>query len=274
MSLALVSATPSTIRPALGSQPNDHANLLRLRGGLLSVPPVAVATFAATLGSAGGAYCGFATDSACTAYGITNPSFGTKTMFRALCCVNLSQGALGLAALYGAPSNVAVGVAQLPLLAGTLGATVGGLKEKMSFKAFSLPLLFSLSFATMLSAFTVKHTRVVTMVFAALTLANGVYGALAPGKLAAAWGMTGDRPLVGMVQNIGNQLCGYAVLTYLISTGMPAAKAVGASWMVALIALLHMCFIRKTHDDMGVNKQETVYPWLVTQPLVIAFTLL
>ena len=81
--------------------------------------------------------------------------------------------------------------------------------------------------------------------------------------------------LVGMVQNVGNQLTGYALLTWLLARGgTSVAAAIGLSWTVAFLGLLHMLLLRKTHDAMGVDKRATVYPWLAIQPVVIAFTLL
>jgi hypothetical protein len=42
---------------------------------------------------------------------------------------------------------------------------------------------------------------------------------------------------------------------------------------VALAGLLHMTFVTRAHDAMGVRKEDTVYLWLVAQPAVIALTL-
>ena len=52
-----------------------------------------------------------------------------------------------------------------------------------------------------------------------------------------------------------------------------AYRAVGVSWAVALAGLLHMTFVTRAHDAMGVRKEDTVYLWLVAQPAVIALTL-
>ena len=42
---------------------------------------------------------------------------------------------------------------------------------------------------------------------------------------------------------------------------------------MALAGLLHMTFVTRAHDAMGVRKEDTVYLWLVAQPAFIALTL-
>ena len=54
---------------------------------------------------------------------------------------------------------------------------------------------------------------------------------------------------------------------------LSAHRAVGVSWAVALAGLLHMTYVTRAHDAMGVSKEDTVYLWLVVQPAIIALTL-
>ena len=261
--------------------------VLKLRGGaaLLGVPPSPVATAASSLGLISGIYCSLAPTAACMHYGLGAPSAATARMCRFLGVTNVAQGTLGLAALTGTRAHWAIAMGQFPLLWITAVETIVQLAHNREAGegggTSRTPLFFALTLglATATCGF-----RDAFMPLAAifgggwLLLLCGLPASLMPrwvaGKLLHSHeDEADDAAWRGMLQNVGTQMSSFAVLQVLIAMGISASRAIGYSWAVALLGLLNMAFITRAHDAMGVRKEDTVLPWLLVQPAVVALTL-
>ena len=260
----LLTVVHLSLASALHRRPGVAA-ALRLRGGLLGVSPVAVGSAASILGATSGFYCGCIPAPACAAYGIDAPSPSTVTMCRALGLTNIAHSTLALAALKGTAIGRAVGLAWLPFL---VGSTLEASKEGTPTRRAVLLAVSAISATVVIGAIGRAPAWP-----SALTLILGLLAALAPRLLAGAVGAQSDGTVAGMTQNFGNQLTAFAVLQLLLARGLTGTTAIGCSWAVALLGLLHMTFVTKAHAAMGVSKEGTVYPWLVAQPAIIAFSL-
>ena len=92
-----------------------------------------------------------------------------------------------------------------------------------------------------------------------------------PDKLAGAYGLKEmDKDTTGLMQSFGSFLVNFAVFTYLIGKGEPAAKAVGLSLVPSTLVQLDQLFGRKMGiADLDPAKQ---YFWLLVNVAGIAFT--
>lgn len=228
--------------------------------------PVGVGGAAALLGATSGVYCGCLPRPACAAYGIDAPSPSTISMCRVLGGTNVAFSMLALTSLKGLAAGSAMRVAWAPLLLATV-------LESINMR--SAPLLLAAS-ATAGSLVACGKLGCASLC-STLALLLGLLAALVPRQAAAALGGSADDgAFIGMCQNVGNQLCALAVLQLLLTQGVFAAAttAIGCGWAVALVGLLHMTFVCNAHAAMGVSKEGTAYPWLIVQPVIIAFSLL
>ena len=246
--------------------------LLRLRGGLGGVEPTQVATAAACLSVANGLYCGLAPEPALEAYGMQKASFEVGQMCKSLGITNIAQAVLALSLLKGGDLNAAIGWSQLPFLLLSLQSIWDGTGDKMGQPKPAQFLLLGITAATMYCAFTGNNMPLAAQLSAGWALLNGIGAALAPGKLAAAWGMNGDASFEGMMKNFGYQLCSLGVLQYLVATGTDVSKAVGYAFALSLVGLVDMMYVSRSADAMGVEKN-AARAWMVIQSAVAAFTL-
>jgi hypothetical protein len=245
--------------------------VLKLRGGLAGVSPDAVATGLLTLASVNSGFVSLAPEPAAKAYGMSGTNLLQNSMIEnmGMLLVGLCIG--GWMAMKGSSAAQVVAASLIPSLVNIAKWLLNGTAAKIGMPDTGNYLnaaIMAAAIASLLGGY--GDAGMIINAVSGWWAFNGVVAAVMPDKLAGAYGLKEmDKDTTGLMQSFGSFLTNFAVFSYLIGTGQPAAKAIGLSFIPGTVVQLDQMFGRKMGPDLDMKPQ---YFWLLVNAAGIAFT--
>jgi hypothetical protein len=268
--LVLVAAEGRNLKPTLKLKTKG----LNVRGGdIAGVSPELAAKVGTTMLSANGVMMSLSPDKTGEMYGVQITPM-TSWLAEGMGNTFLGIAVTSWCALNGVDTTKAIGFGMIPWLVGNTKTLLNDLPTKLGVPPAGM------YFATALSALGVYATLGGTdfgeIVAKGLTYfwgLNGIAFALAPEAGGGAWGVAGDELVTFFMKNFGYFLLSASVLNAALLEGWEAPKAIGASFVVALISIIDNNFIAKNAAKFNMEMGPQ-YFWMALQAGVIACTML
>ena len=167
--------------------------------------------------------------------------------------------------------NTAVGLSMIPWIVLGVHSILNEKPKELGFPLwaewFNLVFFSVVAHATLTSA---DYANSATKAIAIWALLNGLLLAANPALFGKVY-QTAERDDVVLLgrRNYGYNLCCTAVFLYSLATEVNMSKAVGYSWVPALVGLISMMFITKDFDKLNLPMGPPVYFWLFVEALVV-----